>query len=147
MSSKSCRLSCRKNSRTRFIVDCLSIEHCMLLGCGNIDYLEGGPDKLKENVRDNLFAPWCLANICEKNGIHFTYLGTGCLYKFDPNGAPHKENETPDFVGNNYSVVKGFTDRLLPEFTHTLNVRIRLPFNDADSPRNLLKKVGLWTIK
>jgi hypothetical protein len=68
---------------------------------------------------------------------------------------PHKENELPDFLGNNYSVVKGkshihnsyvhpvlgFTDRLLPEFKHTLNVRIRLPFNDLDSSRNLLKKV------
>ncbi|KAI6182114.1 NAD dependent epimerase/dehydratase family protein [Aphelenchoides bicaudatus] len=91
-------------------------------GCGNIDYLEGGPDKLNENVRDNLFAPWCLANICENRGIHFTYLGTGCLYSYAADNVPHKENELPNFQGNNYSVVKGFTDRLLPEFKYTLNL-------------------------
>lgn len=51
-------------------------------GCGNIDYLEGGPDKLKENVRDNLYGPWFLANLCEQFGIHFTYLGTGCLFPY-----------------------------------------------------------------
>lgn len=96
---------------------------------------------MKENVRDNLFAPWCLANICQKRGIHFTYLGTGCLYNYNPEEAPHKESNVPNFCGNNYSVVKGFTDRLVPTFTNTLNVRIRLPFNDDDSPRNLLKKV------
>ena len=52
-------------------------------GCGNIDYLEGGPDKLKENVQDNLYAPWILAKFCEEYRIHFTYLGTGCLYQYN----------------------------------------------------------------
>ena len=52
-------------------------------GCGNIDYLEGGADKLKENVQDNLFAPWMLANLCEKYNLHFIYLGTGCLFQYN----------------------------------------------------------------
>ena len=52
-------------------------------GCGNIDYLEGGSDKLKENVQDNLYAPWILARFCEEFRLHFTYLGTGCLYQYN----------------------------------------------------------------
>ena len=47
-----------------------------------IDYLEQ-EGKLVENLRDNLFSPLLLCDICSKNNIHFTYLGTGCIFKFD----------------------------------------------------------------
>lgn len=50
------------------------------LGTPTIDYLE--PKELnqvmpllQENVKDNLFAPVALAILCQKFGIHFTYLG------------------------------------------------------------------------
>ncbi|KAH7723485.1 NAD dependent epimerase/dehydratase [Aphelenchoides avenae] len=114
-------------------------------GIGNIDYLEGGPDKLRENLQDNLYAPWILANICEKFGVHFTYLGTGCIFSYNEEhaqgGKGYKEEDRPTFVGNKYSVVKGFTDLSLRAFENTLNARIRLPVNDEDSPRNLLRKL------
>uniref|UniRef100_A0AC35FAB8 Uncharacterized protein n=1 Tax=Panagrolaimus sp. PS1159 TaxID=55785 RepID=A0AC35FAB8_9BILA len=114
-------------------------------GCGNIDYLEGGSDKLQENVKDNLYAPWSLANLCEKFDLHFTYLGTGCLFEYNPehprDGEGYTESDTPTFIGNKYSVVKGFTDQNMNFFKNTLNARIRLPINDEDSPRNLLRKL------
>uniref|UniRef100_A0A7E4W9I4 Epimerase domain-containing protein n=1 Tax=Panagrellus redivivus TaxID=6233 RepID=A0A7E4W9I4_PANRE len=115
-------------------------------GIGNIDYLEGGPDKLTENVRDNLYAPWSLANLAEKFGLHFTYLGTGCLFEYDEEHqrdgkAAYNEDSLPNFKGNKYSAIKGFTDLTLRSFKHTLNARIRLPINDEDSPRNLLRKL------
>ena len=44
-----------------------------------IDYLEQ-PGKLTENIRDNLFSPLLLAEICRSRQIHFTYLGTGCIF-------------------------------------------------------------------
>ena len=47
----------------------------------NIDYLEL-PGKLHENMRDNLYAPYNLASICQDLGIHFIYLGTGCMYTY-----------------------------------------------------------------
>lgn len=47
-----------------------------------IDYLEQ-KGKLFENVRDNLFSPMCLALLAQKNNIHFTYLGTGCIFEYD----------------------------------------------------------------
>ena len=40
---------------------------------GTIDYLEK-PGKLVENIKDNLFSPLILAEICKKHKIHFTYL-------------------------------------------------------------------------
>ena len=38
-----------------------------------IDYLEQ-EGKLTENVRDNLFSPLLLAEICRQNSIHYTFL-------------------------------------------------------------------------
>ena len=47
-----------------------------------IDYLEQ-EGKLVDNIRDNLFSPINLAKICEEEKVHLTYLGTGCIFKFD----------------------------------------------------------------
>ena len=44
-----------------------------------IDYLEQ-KGKIFENVRDNLFSPLLLAILSNKKNIHFTYLGTGCIF-------------------------------------------------------------------
>ena len=47
-----------------------------------IDYLEQ-EGKLVENVRDNLYSPLLLAKICSEMKIHYAYLGTGCIFKYD----------------------------------------------------------------
>jgi len=41
-----------------------------------IDYLEQ-EGKLLENVRDNLYSPILLAELCKQRKIHYSYLGTG----------------------------------------------------------------------
>jgi len=83
-----------------------------------IDYLEQ-EGKLFENVRDNLYSPLLLAKICSEMKIHYAYLGTGCIFKFDEehpfgkeeNGFTEKSN--PNFFGSSYSIVKGFTDKFM----------------------------------
>jgi hypothetical protein len=117
---------------------------------GTIDYLEK-PGKLVENMNDNLFSPIGLAEISKKNGIHFTYLGTGCIFEYDSNNHLYGDVETgfleedlPNFFGSSYSIVKGYTDRLMQLLysDSTLNARIRMPITDEqDSPRNFIKKI------
>jgi nucleoside-diphosphate-sugar epimerase len=112
-----------------------------------IDYLEK-PGKLVENVRDNLFAPVSLALLCKENNIHFTYLGTGCIFDFDethPYGEEINgflEDSKPNFFGSSYSIVKGFTDMLMHNFNDSaLNVRIRMPITDEFNERNFITKI------
>jgi 3,5-epimerase/4-reductase len=112
-----------------------------------IDYLEQS-GKLKENVRDNLFSPLVLALLCKKYKIHYTYLGTGCIFKFDethPFGKElngFKEEDTPNFFGSSYSIVKGYTDELMHLLEETvLNIRIRMPITSKDEPRNFISKI------
>lgn len=111
-------------------------------GINTIDYLEQ-PGKLRENIRDNLFAPMVLAIACSRRGIHLTYLGTGCIFSDpDPKAFLHDEDALPNFFGSSYSTVKGFTDRLMHMFPKTvLNVRIRMPITDDCHPRNFITKI------
>ena len=115
-------------------------------GIGTIDYLEK-PGKLVENLRDNLFAPLTLADVCAERCIHYTYLGTGCIFDYDdahPFGdetTGFKTTDAPNFFGSSYSVVKGYTDRLMRRRDHVLNVRIRMPITDEVCPRNFITKI------
>lgn len=103
-----------------------------------IDYLEN-PGKLVENVRDNLFSPISLALACKERGIHCTYLGTGCIFNYTDE---HKFNEDdlPNFFGSSYSIVKGFTDRLMHQLC-ALNLRIRMPIVAEENSRNFITKI------
>lgn len=110
-----------------------------------IDYLEND-GKLVENIRDNLFSPVSLAILCQKYNIHLTYLGTGCIFTLDENeilnSAGFDESDIPNFFGSSYSIVKGFTDRLMHLFEDTvLNLRIRMPIVNYHHSRNFITKI------
>jgi dTDP-glucose 4,6-dehydratase len=115
-----------------------------------IDYLEQ-KGKVKENVRDNLFSPMVLSHICKLNNIHYAYLGTGCIFKFDKEH-PYEmeingftEESEPNFFGSGYSTVKGFTDQLMSFYQDSvLNLRIRMPITGGKSPRNFITKITTY---
>ena len=115
-----------------------------------IDYLEQ-PGKLTENIKDNLYSPLVLAFISMKHNIHFTYLGTGCIFKFDdshPFGKEENgfdEDSSPNFFCSSYSIVKGFTDRLMKFFgNNVLNLRIRMPITGEQNSRNFITKITTY---
>lgn len=113
-----------------------------------IDYLEK-PGKLVDNIKDNLYAPIILASICKKHRKHFTYLGTGCIFEYDEEhlcgdeSAGFSEEATPNFFGSSYSIVKGYTDKLMHELydKDVLNVRIRMPITSEKNNRNFITKI------
>jgi 3,5-epimerase/4-reductase len=114
-----------------------------------IDYLEQ-KDKLCENVQDNLFSPMVLGILCSQKNIHYTYLGTGCIFKYD-NEHPlifdkemngFTEESLPNFFGSSYSIVKGFTDQLMTLLKYNvLNLRIRMPITAEKNGRNFITKI------
>ena len=115
-----------------------------------IDYLEQDK-KLVDNVRDNLYSPLLLALVAKESRIHYTYLGTGCIFKFDEehpfeqevNG--FTENSVPNFFGSGYSIVKGFTDQIMKYFEESvLNLRIRMPITGEMNSRNFITKITTY---
>jgi 3,5-epimerase/4-reductase len=118
-----------------------------------IDYLEQ-PGKLVDNIRDNLYAPMILSILCERYNIHYTYMGTGCIFEYGGDGggeagggegcgeAKKREDDVPNFFGSSYSIVKGYTDRLQHMYSkNTLNLRIRMPIVNYDHDRNFITKI------
>ena len=106
-----------------------------------IDYLEQ-PGKLVENIRDNLYAPIILSILCERYNIHYTYMGTGCIFEYNISGKKNSEEDAPNFFGSSYSIVKGYTDRLQNMYSkNTLNLRIRMPIINYDHERNFITKI------
>lgn len=109
-----------------------------------IDYLEK-PGKLRENLRDNLFAPVSLALQCKQRNIHLTYLGTGCIFTYSDDEKIFTEGHRPNFFGSAYSTVKGVTDDFMKLFDNVLNLRIRMPISSERHPRNLIMKLIKYT--
>jgi len=115
-------------------------------GIQTIDYLE---DHLYENIRDNLFGPMVLSMLSKKYDYHLSYLGTGCIFEYEnlddilndnKNYKLFNEEDTPNFSGSSYSIVKGFTDELM-HLTNTLNIRIRMPITSKTNQRNFITKI------
>ena len=112
-----------------------------------IDYLEQD-GKLYENIRDNLYSPLLLAKISTDLNIHYTYLGTGCIFNYDnehPYGIEQNgftENDKANFFGSSYSTVKGFTDSLMKLYDkNVLQLRIRMPITGSKNSRNFITKI------
>ena len=116
-----------------------------------IDYLEED-GKLRENIRDNLYGPILLANLCKYYNIHCTYFGTGCIFTYNedhPLGnveSGFEENSCPNFFGSSYSTVKGFTDQFMSHLFEdcVLNLRIRMPISDEPNKRNFITKITTY---
>jgi nucleoside-diphosphate-sugar epimerase len=109
-----------------------------------IDYLQHN-ETLQQNVNDNLFVPLRLAMFLQNTNIHFTYMGTGCIYNYDDehttnNMVGFNDEDTPNFFGSNYSIVKGFTNELM-KYTNALVLRIRMPITSKNDPRNFITKI------
>ena len=105
-----------------------------------IDYLEN-KETLQQNINDNLYVPLSLAMFSDKHNIHFTYIGTGCI--FSDNEEQFTELDKPNFFGSNYSIVKGFTDMLIQN-TNALILRIRMPISSDKSIRNFITKITTY---
>ena len=106
----------------------------------NIDYLE---DHLDENLNDNLAMPLLLATLCDKEGVHLSYVGTGCIFSRNTreDQTMYTENDRPDYFGSSYSAVKAVADNLLKEFKNVSVFRIRMPITPNLNPRNFITKI------
>lgn len=111
-------------------------------GINTIDYLEQ-KGKLKENIRDNLYAPLVLAIECHSRNIHLTYLGTGCIFNEEhpDKSRGFREADDGNFFGSSYSTVKNYTDRLMKLYPNVLNVRFRMPITADLHPRSFITKI------
>ncbi|MBP7114182.1 MAG: sugar nucleotide-binding protein, partial [Candidatus Peribacteraceae bacterium] len=107
-------------------------------GKPNVDWCE---DHKEETLRANVTGPLVLLEECMKRGIYFVHVGSGCIFTgARKGGGGYTEEDEPNFTGSFYSLTKAMSDRLLKPFP-VLQLRIRMPFDGTNSPRNLLTKL------
>ncbi len=105
-------------------------------GRPNVDWCE---EHKMETIHSNVLGPLVLLDECQKRGVYFVHIGTGCIYT-GGSDAPYTEDEAPNFFGSFYSRTKGYIDQILHDFP-VLNIRLRMPFDGTDSERSLITKL------
>lgn len=105
-------------------------------GRPNVDWCE---DHKMETLHANVTGPIVLLGECAKRNIYFVHIGSGCIYN-GPADHFFTEEEIPNFIGSFYSLTKAMSDQILKPFP-VLQLRLRMPFDGSDNPRNLLQKL------
>lgn len=116
-----------------------------LTGRPNVDWCE---THRVETIRSNVISCLNLADVCNSQGIHMTYFGTGCIFHYDDgkfkqgNGVGFAESDEPNFTGSYYSKTKAMLETMLREYDNVLTLRVRMPIvADLTYPRNFITKI------
>lgn len=117
---------------------------CVLNGAGitgqpNVDWCE--TNQLATAVGNTLL-PLVLARACGERAMHFTHLGSGCIFYGDsPTPGGWKEYDYPNPVAY-YSKTKAAADMVLGNMPNVAVVRLRLPMDSRPSPKNTITKLA-----
>ncbi len=95
----------------------------------------------------NAVLPGIIAQACAEAGVPWGHVSSGCIYTgARPDGSGFTETDTPNFSfrTNNcsfYSGTKALGEEVLAGEPNVYLWRLRIPFNEVDSPRNYLTKL------
>ena len=118
-------------------------------GRPNVDACE---DHRTECLLGNAVLPGVLAGVCAELEIPWGHVSSGCLYTGDRGPGPRgerlgfREEDPPNFCfrTNNssfYSGTKALGEEILADAGGCYLWRLRIPFNEVDSPKNYLTKL------
>ena len=111
-------------------------------GTPNVDWCEAHQI---ETMRSNTIGPLILAQACGERGIHFTHLGSGCVFygpSPDPKGWREDDYANPSAM---YTRSKYAADLILTRLPNVAIVRLRMPIDDVPNPGNLIDKLASFS--
>jgi len=100
-----------------------------------------------ECLAANAALPALIAQVCEQLAVPLGHVSSGCIYTGDgPEGRGFTERDAPNFTfrQNNcsfYSGCKALGEEALEPFENCFIWRLRIPFDNVDSPRNYISKL------
>lgn len=95
----------------------------------------------------NAVLPGRLAQACTAAGVPWGHVSSGCIYSgARPDGTGFREDDAPNFCFRTnhcsfYSGTKALGEEVLAGTPNVYLWRLRIPFNEVDSPRNYLTKL------
>jgi len=100
-----------------------------------------------ECLMGNAVLPGLVARACADAGVPWGHVSSGCIYTgARPDGTGFAETDAPNFTfrQNNcsfYSGTKALGEEVLAGQPNLFLWRLRIPFNEVDTPRNYLTKL------
>ncbi len=100
-----------------------------------------------ECLMGNAVLPGTVASACADAGVPWGHVSSGCIYSgARPDGTGFTETDTPNFTFRTnhcsfYSGTKALGEEVLAGAANVYLWRLRIPFNQVDSPRNYLTKL------
>jgi len=122
-----------------FLINCAGYT-----GKPNVDACELFKDQADKG---NILLPSLLAKVCEITGTPWGHVSSGCIYTGDNEGKGFTEEDEPNFSfdHNNcshYSGTKVLGEQAIEKVGGDYYIwRLRIPFDQYDSPRNYLTKM------
>lgn len=95
----------------------------------------------------NTVLPGRIREACEETGVPWGHVSSGCIYNgAKPDGSGFREDDAPNFSFRSppcsfYSGTKALGEEVLADAQRCYIWRLRIPFNELDSPRNYLTKL------
>jgi len=125
--------------RPDFLINCAGYT-----GKPNVDVCELHKD---ETDRGNVSLPRIIAKACELTGTPWGHVSSGCIYTGDNGGEGFTEEDEPNFSFDHdncsyYSGTKVLGEKVIQDVGGDYYIwRLRIPFDQYDSPRNYLSKM------
>jgi dTDP-4-dehydrorhamnose reductase len=100
-----------------------------------------------ECLQGNAVLPGLIAQACEAAGVPWGHVSSGCIYTgARPDGSGFREDDEPNFSFRRspcsfYSGCKALGEEVLAGHPNLFVWRLRIPFNQVDTPRNYLTKL------
>jgi len=122
-----------------FLINCAGYT-----GKPNVDACE---DHKAECLLGNSALPGIISQACQTTATPWGHVSSGCVYNGRrPDGAPFTEEDPPNFSFRSnycsfYSGTKALGEEVLANDRNCFVWRLRIPFNEMDSPRNYLTKL------
>jgi dTDP-4-dehydrorhamnose reductase len=126
-------------ARPAFLINCAGYT-----GKPNVDACE---THKAECLAGNAVLPGVIREACERAGVPWGHVSSGCIYTGSKEGgAGFAEEDRPNFTFRQdncsfYSGTKALGEEVLEGAGRCYVWRLRIPFNEVDSPRNYLSKV------
>ena len=126
----------------QFVKGCTIINCAGYIGRPNVDACE---NHKSETIGGNIIFPTLLSEICSSRGIPLIHISSGCIYSGNNKGRGFSESDAPNFsfLQNNcsfYSGCKALGEDFLQNNSSCYILRLRVPFDNLDNPRNYLSK-------
>jgi dTDP-4-dehydrorhamnose reductase len=100
-----------------------------------------------ECLAGNAVLPGVIARACAEAGVPWGHVSSGCIYSgARPDGSGFTEEDTPNFTFRTnhcsfYSGTKALGEEVLAGEPNLYLWRLRIPFDEVESPRNYLTKL------